>query len=162
MGASMRNIEDNHPMSCLLFRREAALTSDADQLSQVHSTMFIRPQADVFGGWSSFRLAGRETSSMIRRATESGVAIFNVTKEILITTLVPQGRSPMKTLPHFRTVCVVFLHLCCLLLGRSTHAQVNVTTYHHDNARTGSAISTRRFFARPSSLPLSAMGLVFP
>ncbi len=25
--------------------------------SQVHSTMFIRPQADVFGGWSSFRLA---------------------------------------------------------------------------------------------------------
>src|SRR5258708_11952653 len=74
---------------------------------------------------------------MIRRATESGVAIFNVKKEILITTLVAQGRSPMKTLPHFRTVCVVFLHLCCLLLGRSIYAQVSVTTYHNDNARTG-------------------------
>lgn len=43
----------------------------------------------------------------------------------------------MKTLPRFRAVCVLFLALCCLLLGRSTQAQVSVTTYHNDNARTG-------------------------
>src|SRR5258708_4514393 len=59
----------------------------------------------------------------------------------------------MKMLCGYRAVCVVLLALCCLLLGRSTHGQANVTTYHNDNARTGvnasETILTRDTFTVP-------------